>query len=65
LEDAMTTNTIVVTLIVAACSAFIGAYFAKYKGRSIALWGTLAFFFPLIALLVLAVLPSKTPVQPA
>jgi uncharacterized membrane protein YoaK (UPF0700 family) len=61
----MTTNTILVTLIVAVCSAAIGAYFAKYKGRSIALWGTLAFFFPLIALLILAVLPTKTPAQPA
>jgi uncharacterized membrane protein YoaK (UPF0700 family) len=61
----MTTSTVLVTLVVAVCSAAIGAYFAKYKGRSIALWGTLAFFFPLIALLILAVLPTKTPVQPA
>ena len=61
----MTTNTVLVTLVVAVCSAAIGAYFAQYKGRSIALWGTLAFFFPLIALLILAVLPTKTPAQPA
>jgi len=56
----MTTDTALATLVVAACSAFIGAYFARYRGRSIALWCVLAFFFPIIALMALAVLPSKT-----
>ena len=32
---------------------------ARNKGRSPVLWGILAFFFSLIALIVLAVLPSK------
>jgi hypothetical protein len=61
----MTTNTILVALVVVVCSAAIGAHVARYPGRSIAPWGTLAFFFPLVAVLVLAVLPTKTPVQPA
>jgi hypothetical protein len=59
------TNTFLITLVVAVCSAVIGVYFAQYKGRNMGLWGTLAFFFPLISLLVLAVLPTKTPAQPA
>jgi uncharacterized protein (DUF983 family) len=60
----MTTDTALVTLVVAACSAFIGGYFARYKGRSIPLWCALAFVFPLVALMVLALLPTKTSVQP-
>ncbi len=61
----MTTDTALTTLVVAACSAFIGAYFARYKGRSMVLWAILAFVFPLVALMVLALLPAKTPAQPA
>ena len=61
----MTTSTIVVTLVVAVCSAAIGAHVVTDEGRSIALRGTLAFCFPGIALLVLAVLPTTSPVQPA
>lgn len=35
-------------------------YMARNKGRSPVLWGILAFFFSLIALIIVAVLPSRS-----
>ena len=35
---------------------------ARKKGRSTGLWGVLAFFFSWIALLIVAILPSKSAV---
>ena len=34
---------------------------ARSKGRSLLLWGIIAFFIPLIALIIVAVLPAKRP----
>jgi len=35
---------------------------ARRKGRSAGLWGVLAFFFSLIPLIIVAILPSRRPV---
>lgn len=49
----------VVSLIVALAFA-VGCYFlAVRKGRRGVLWAVLGFFFSLISLIVLAILPSK------
>ena len=55
------------TLIGAAVSfvIWIGIIFwtvsiARKKGRSAGLWGVLAFFFSLIPLIIVAILPSKS-----
>jgi predicted PurR-regulated permease PerM len=36
---------------------------ARKKGRSAGLWGVLAFFFSLIPLIIVAILPSKQSVR--
>jgi membrane associated rhomboid family serine protease len=50
----------VVSLVVALIFAWVCAYIARSKGYSPVLFGILGFFFFLITLIVLLVLPRKT-----
>jgi hypothetical protein len=48
-------------LIIDVLFAVACAYIAKGKGRSMVLWAILGFLFPLIALIIVAVLPRSKP----
>ena len=48
-------------LVIAIIFAIICHRIAVSKGRGPILWAVLGFFFPLIALIVIALLPRKTP----
>jgi 4-hydroxybenzoate polyprenyltransferase len=50
-----------VFLVVAIVMAIVCAYVANIKGRSVALWAVLGFFFGLIALIIIALLKKQTP----
>lgn len=52
------------SVVIAVVFAFICGYLARRKGRSTALWAILGFLFPIIALIIIAVLSSKK-VRPA
>jgi hypothetical protein len=48
-----------VSVVLALVFAFVCAAIAGRKGRSRLLWGILGFFFHIITLIVIALLPSK------
>lgn len=52
-------------LIVAIVFAVVCGLLARRKGRSVAGWSILGFFFPLIGLILVLVLPEKKTAQPA
>ena len=52
-------------LILAIVVAVVCGLLAKRKGRSVAGWSILGFFFPLIGLILILVLSEKKPAQPA
>ena len=44
--------------------AVLCAWFADRKGRNVALWGVIGFVIGVIALVIIAVLPSRRPPRP-
>jgi hypothetical protein len=52
---------IILILIVGIVSAFFGAKLAQNKGRDPALWGLMCFLFPLLGLVVLALVGDLSP----
>lgn len=50
----------IVTLVVAIICLFACRAIAASKGRSTTLWAILGFFFSIIALIIIALLPKKT-----
>ena len=49
-------------LVIAVLIGLLCGYIAGRKGRRPALWGILGFFFTLITLVVVLIVPSKRPV---
>ena len=55
----------IIVLAVAAAFGFVCAKIAAGKGRSPVGYGLLGFFLPIVGLIVIAVLPSRTAVGPS
>ncbi len=52
---------VIIWVVVAVAIAFLCANIASKKGRSPALWGILGFVIPVIALILILVLPRSGP----
>jgi len=64
-DSTITTGTLIgaaVSFVIWIGIIFWTASIARKKGRSAGLWGVLAFFFSLIPLIIVAILPSKSSV---
>ncbi len=55
----MNATTSLISLVISVVAAYACYRIAEGKGRSGVLWGVLGFFFSLITLIVILILPSK------
>jgi uncharacterized membrane protein YoaK (UPF0700 family) len=55
----------IISLVIALVIAYFCHKIAVGKGRGPILWAVLGFLFPIIALIIIAVLPPKSPPAPS